>query len=284
MVQAWLRAVEAYGPDGSGTAVGVRSDTPVSGCGFLRRLAGDAPGHGLPGQGRTPGSGIRDWRLRSHRTAPWGRGHDHRMTCEDRVLRAVLRTAIVHEPFVSHSGLELPWKWELERLGVPGLKLVSAALTEVCQQGAIAGIDRGGWTLSVHMNRRPKVLVQNGDLVFADPKSHWRQPVTLIDDVRTTGHSLRAAEMVLNDYGIEVIEHLVVFDRCAEVGAIVSPSHVCSLVASAELREGGSGTVNVTTVGRLREWRCCLRLWQLILSPRYPWRSQWNPVCECWCH
>lgn len=29
----------------------------------------------------------------------------------------------------------------------------------------------------------------------------------------------------------------------------------------------------------LREWRCCGHLWQLLLSPRYPERYRWFPIC-----
>lgn len=28
---------------------------------------------------------------------------------------------------------------------------------------------------------------------------------------------------------------------------------------------------------RLREWRCCGRLWQLVLAPQYPERDGWSP-------
>ena len=31
--------------------------------------------------------------------------------------------------------------------------------------------------------------------------------------------------------------------------------------------------------GRLREWECCGFLWQIILSPLYPERDLWSPVC-----
>lgn len=29
----------------------------------------------------------------------------------------------------------------------------------------------------------------------------------------------------------------------------------------------------------LREWECCGMEWQLLLSPRWPDRAQWNPTC-----
>lgn len=31
-----------------------------------------------------------------------------------------------------------------------------------------------------------------------------------------------------------------------------------------------------------RRWECCGLVWELLLSNRYPWRYNWNPVCpEC---
>jgi len=27
------------------------------------------------------------------------------------------------------------------------------------------------------------------------------------------------------------------------------------------------------------EWKCCGNLWQLILTPKFPDRANWNPVC-----
>jgi hypothetical protein len=67
----------------------------------------------------------------------------------------IVRSCIEPGSFTSHSGLELPWKWELERAGPRNLKLLTEAL------GAsypVAGIDRGGWALVVNLPGRGRTL------------------------------------------------------------------------------------------------------------------------------
>ena len=129
-------------------------------------------------------------------------------------LLEIVRGCIVPEPFVSHSGLELPWKWEWERAGPRNLKLFAEAL---CTRYPVAGIDRGGWALVVNLpGNGSRVLVQR-DVVNTGGEP-IDAPVTLIDDVVTTGRSFRAAEIALELHGIAVRERVCVLDRRKECG------------------------------------------------------------------
>jgi hypothetical protein len=148
----------------------------------------------------------------------------------------IVASGIVREPFVSHSGVALPWKWEWERVDRTGLICLAEALDDlVGSQMAVAGIERGGWVFCVYMRRRPAVCVVRGHCHFEDHRRHWARPVVLVDDVLTTGRSMRAAEIILDGYSIPVAARLVVLDRS---GAQCNPK-AQSLVTTADLIAAG---------------------------------------------
>lgn len=130
----------------------------------------------------------------------------------------IVRSCIVQGRFISHSGLELPWKWEWQRAGPRNLKLLAEALGI---SYPVAGIDRGGWALVINLpGNGTKILVQRDRVDTAGEVV--RSPVTLIDDVVTTERSFRAAEIVLEIEGIAVRERVCILDRRTECGVSIS--------------------------------------------------------------
>ena len=127
----------------------------------------------------------------------------------------IVRSCITVGPSTSHSGLELPWKCDLLQ-AIPDLYFMAAKLGIADGNVPVAGIELSGYIFALQSGDLWTILVRKDGSVYCprpcDLEGH-RYPVTLVDDVVTTGASMRAAESALMAHGIEVGDHVCILDR-----------------------------------------------------------------------
>ena len=138
-------------------------------------------------------------------------------------LLEIVRSCIVHEPIVSHSGLDLDWWCDLGK----AYERFSLLMHHLGPLKAIpAGIETHGWNLAIAAPSFVKVRVTKDGRVYVDDflHPHMDDPdeVALVDDICTTGKSFIDAEVALSKRGIVVVERVCVLDRREEVQADMS--------------------------------------------------------------
>ncbi len=129
-----------------------------------------------------------------------------------------LRQAIIPGEFVSHSGLRLPWKFDIDLLA-------DEQVRQLCESfgfgdGAVCGIETGGGRMARIMSDTP--ILYNPRTKSLSIPLHWSDEVWLVDDVVTTGTSLVQAERALSRAGIKVSRKLCLLDRTSESGAVIA--------------------------------------------------------------
>lgn len=156
-------------------------------------------------------------------------------------LLEIVRSCRVDEPKTSHSGLELTHWYDISLAGRGrGLVALSRAIGQDPDRKDYencAGIYLGGWMLAVVSDFKGVVRIEKDGTCRIDrPISSW--DVVLVDDVYTTGASLKDGEAALAKHGITVVERVVVLDRRGEFPDDPRVDHdleVRSLFTSADL-------------------------------------------------
>ncbi len=138
--------------------------------------------------------------------------HDHEPD-----LLAIVRSCVVRATLINHSGL-LPWHCDLLKT-IPMLYFMAGALGIADESGPIAGIELAGYVFALEADGLWTILVRKDGSVYCpghcDRRGHAR-PVTLVDDVVTTGASMRNAESALMTHGITVADRVCILDRREE--------------------------------------------------------------------
>lgn len=103
--------------------------------------------------------------------------------------------------FISHSGLELPWKFDADFLTPMDLASLALIVKDRIQFGQVVGVPRGG-------------------LRFAEalrPYGQIGQPTLIVDDVLTTGRSMIDMYELLRASGhTEIIFGVVILSRAGD--------------------------------------------------------------------
>ena len=122
------------------------------------------------------------------------------MTNEEK--QAILQHCIVKGDFVLHSGAKSSWKFVVERITGDSLQQVYDAMN-IKPDSWPVGIPTGGTYILDRVWRSR-----------AEPRfALYRRPVTLIDDVVTTGASMEQAKALLEGAGITVNDRVCILNR-----------------------------------------------------------------------
>ena len=127
----------------------------------------------------------------------------------------LIEVGIIHEKKTSHSGLELDWRWDLDRLSNDAKDDLTEALDDLTRGCTVAGIERGGTRLTLTTDVSAILSVRHDkSIVIETQLCHWE--CSLRDDVVTTGRSMIDAEKALGKHGIKVVQRVCVLDRREE--------------------------------------------------------------------
>ena len=122
------------------------------------------------------------------------------MTNEEK--QAILDLCIVKGDFVLHSGAKSSWKLVVERITGDSLQQVYDAMNIKPDSWPI-GIPTGGTYILDHV-----YIFDHVPLLYSSSA-----PVTLVDDVVTTGSSMELAKTLLEQAGIKVIDQVCILNR-----------------------------------------------------------------------
>lgn len=133
--------------------------------------------------------------------------------------RRLLQRCMVFGDYTMHSGAPSLWLFDCLKL-FEDFVLLTEAMDALNLSSPVAGIEYGGSLLaSIHHAQRHSIpiLVRK---VEGSPVYHWQNPnqpwnhdVTLIDDVVTTGESMRDGKEALEKLGFAVTRQVCILNR-----------------------------------------------------------------------
>lgn len=130
------------------------------------------------------------------------------------ILKAIKKCLIVGN-FTSHSGLVLPWKFEIEKANNDDCTMFTTALDLPSMR--TTGIDTGGTYLLRQSDRIHHFYTT--ECLYTP---YMDYDTILVDDVTTTGASFIEARNALEKFGYRVTEMVCIIDRRNEV---LPPGH-----------------------------------------------------------
>lgn len=119
--------------------------------------------------------------------------------------------------FRAHSGAVLPWKVDLDDLASDDWACLARVVADLVGTfGRVEGVPRGGLRLADALRQYAVQPVSTEEAPWRSPYSRARRPLLVVDDVLTTGASMRDAAGAARGRDPHVlIKGAVVFARSA---------------------------------------------------------------------